>query len=210
MEPAFSQNGLSDLLFPPNFPKQLELYFKNHKTDSIEGLYTISDDLIITPPWYAFSNEEHKVKNHWAKVALIRDSTSLSRDYFEWIIEAPNFKEAEVRSDFLRTKQNPSIFISKQLNYDKSEVETMMFEFISDGEMLTSEFEYQNDDTNIKLKRHILSTIRKSKCLEKLDQGAIVWQRVIEKEGNDIDHKRYISDLMKQDLSINIVSDMAF
>lgn len=138
-----------------DFVRQLEFYFKNHKVDSIEGLYTISDDIVVITPWYSFSPNRHIVRDHWAKVALIRDSTSLTRDYYEKVLEAPNLKEAEVRAEFLRTKQNATLFISKQLSYDGDKIYTMMFEFL-DEEMLISKFEYQDGDNVIKLKRTYL------------------------------------------------------
>jgi hypothetical protein len=140
-----------------DFLRELKTYFANHRIDSIEGLYTISDDIVIIPAWYEiFSSQEHKVRDHWAKVALIRDSTSLTRDYVELVIEAPNFKEGELRAEYLRTKQNQSLFITKQWNYEKTYVETMMYEFISDGEMLVSSFEYQDGSKTIKLRRTYL------------------------------------------------------
>jgi len=138
-----------------DFNRQLGLYFKYHKVDPIEGLYTISDDLVIVPPWYEFfSSKEHRIRDHWAKVAIIRDSTSLTRSYFELIIEAPNFKERELRAEYLRTKQNPNILISKQLNFASTKIETMMFEF--DDDMLVAKYEYLEGDSSITLNRTYL------------------------------------------------------
>jgi hypothetical protein len=137
------------------FTADLARYFNHHNIDSVEGLYTVSDDWTITPSSSPISgSREHKIRDHWAKVAVIRDSTSLTRDYFELTIEAPNYKEGELRAEYLQTKQNPGLFISKQMNFDKTKMETMVFYF--EGETLTATYEYRDGENAVKLTRTYL------------------------------------------------------
>jgi len=139
----------------PNFKKDLERYFHKARIDSVEGLYTISDDITVVTPWYDSTNSnEHRTRDHWAKVALVRDSTSLTRDYMELTIQTPGFEEGELRAEYLRTRQNSHILISKQLSKDRSKIETMLFEH--EGEMLVAKFEYKDGENVVKLTRTYL------------------------------------------------------
>ncbi len=138
------------------FRNDLGRYFNNYKTDVVEGLYTISDVYIFSYPWWYLTSDQTKNFDHWAKVAIIRDSTSLTQNYYELIVESSGFSERDWRASFLRTKQSPNIFISKQLSEDKKGLVTVMFEYVPDEDRFVGKFEGANGNVSFKCTRTYL------------------------------------------------------
>ena len=102
------------------------------------------------------TSDQTKNFDHWAKVAIIRDSTSLTQNYYELIVESSGFSERDWRASFLRTKQSPNIFISKQLSEDKKGLVTVMFEYVPDEDRFVGKFEGANGNVSFKCTRTYL------------------------------------------------------
>jgi uncharacterized membrane protein len=147
-----------------DFEKQIELYFKKNKNlDPLEGLYTISDNINVEYQGFFSSSKKSVKKDHWAKVAILEDTVSLSRNYYEVVLEASGFRQGEVRADFLKINQNSNLFISDQINSSKDSPKSVSFEFDSVDGILRGEFSYRDNDAVYKVNRTYLKYFPKDK-----------------------------------------------
>lgn len=122
---------------------QLEAYFSKPNLDPVEGMYSISDDITTETSAGAgqviTSNEK---RNHWAKVAIVKDTLSVSRSYIEFVLEAEEFREGEVRAEFLKTSQSSTIFMSEQRARSKDASRSVVLEFNPATGVIEGKFEY--------------------------------------------------------------------
>jgi len=136
------------------FSRAIESYFLNNKTDAIEGLYTISDKTVVSYPWYYSSSNDTIDHNYWAKVVIIKDSTNLTRNYYELVIEAEGFEAKKVRAEFLKIKDSPLLFASKQIDNQKKNIyATRVFEFVKDEEKLFAQYQWEKGGVIYKRER---------------------------------------------------------
>lgn len=91
---------------------------------------------------FFFGNKisKREIKNHWAKVAIIKDTLSLSRSYLEFVVESNEFQEGYVRAEFLETGQSHTIFITKQRHGNESK--SVVLEYKQDIGIIEGKFDY--------------------------------------------------------------------
>lgn len=122
---------------------ELERYFSKPNLDPVEGMYSISDDITTETNGGAgtvFTMNEKR--DHWAKVAIVKDTLSVSRNYIEFVLEAENFNEGEVRAEFLKTNQSSTIFMSEQRAKSKEATRPVVLEFNPGSGIIEGKFEY--------------------------------------------------------------------
>lgn len=139
------------------FVKRLDEYFLKGKLDPIEGLYTISDEITIETSDESGKKSVQSVsKEHWAKVAIVKDSLAITRDYVEFIIEGTGYKEGEVKAEFLQTMQSPTLFLTKQFVKPGDTTHSANLEYNHEVGVIEGKFEYFNSGTRYKVKRSYL------------------------------------------------------
>lgn len=134
------------------FVKQVEEYFLHSKLDSIEGLYTVSDNITIeTINFFGDKTLSKASKDHWAKVAIVKDTTSVAGRYVEFVIEAEGFSEGDVRAEFIRIKESQNIFITDQLTEPEGAAKSLVLEYHED--LIEGKFEYITSNKKYFVKR---------------------------------------------------------
>ena len=152
-----AKNYTYTLDFRTQFVTRLEAYFAKGNLDAIEGMYSVSDEIITET--HAGAGQvitATEKKDHWAKVAIIRDTLSVSRNYIEFVIEADELKEGQVRTEFLKTAQSNTIFMSEQKLKPKGEPKSIVLEFHADAGILEGKFEYAAPRKKYRVKRSYL------------------------------------------------------
>lgn len=143
--------------FRSKFLSRMEKYFLESRLDSIEGLYSISDQIEIeTIDGNGITDVVRQSKEHWAKVAIVKDTVSLSRSYIELVIEADGFKEGDVKAEFLQTKQSAALFMSEQQIEKEISTQSVVLEFRQDEGIIEGKFEYTNSGKKYIVKRSYL------------------------------------------------------
>lgn len=131
-----------------DFIINLEAYMKNTKLDPVEGLYTISDEVTY--------HNEKRILDHWAKVAIIKDTVNLTRNYIQLALEGNGLIEGELIAEYLQTKQSPTLLISQQLAERGETVNNVMAEFVPDEDKVTTSFTIEKKDGAVNFKRTYL------------------------------------------------------
>ncbi len=142
--------------FRTEFVIQLEKYFSKDNLDPVEGMYSLSDDITIeTNAGAGGILTSHEKRNYWAKVAIVKDSISVSRSYVEFVLEADVFKEGAVRAEFLQTN-SPKLFMSEQRTKPGDPKRTVALEFNPDTGVMEGKFEYTGPRKKYTVKRSYL------------------------------------------------------
>lgn len=127
--------------FRSKFQGQMDDYFQKSNLDPIEGLYSISDEITIeSSDFWGNKINKREIKNHWAKVAIIKDTLSLSRSYLEFVVESNEFQDGYVRAEFLETSQSHTIFMTKQRHGNESK--SVVLEYKQDIGIIEGKFDY--------------------------------------------------------------------
>lgn len=127
------------------YDQRLKMYFDESKLDPIEGLYTITDKIQFDYPlYYLLSNDKTETVQNWAKVAIIKDSTSIKRNYIVRIIEAEGYTEAFLFGEILEMQQNGSILRITQHTTSNEKTSNALFEFVPEEGRISGELK-END-----------------------------------------------------------------
>ena len=134
------------------FVKQIEEYLLHSRRDSIEGLYTVSDNITIeTINFFGEKTLSKPFQDHWAKVAIVKDTTSVTTRYVELVIEAEGFKEGDVRAEFVRKKESQNTFITDQLAEPEGAAKSIVLDYNED--LIEGKFEYITSNKKYLVKR---------------------------------------------------------
>lgn len=142
--------------FRTEFVIQLEKYFSKAGLDPVEGMYSVSDEIIVET--YAGAGEvitSNEKKDYWAKVAIVKDSLSVSRNYVEFVVEDEEFKEGAVRAEFLLT-HSPVLFMTEQRTKPGDEKRSVVLELNRDTGIMEGKFEYATPRKKYTVKRSYL------------------------------------------------------
>lgn len=137
-----------------DFMAGLNTYLKQSRLDPIEGLYTVSDEVEIKYSNF-FNQDETKKLDHWAKVAIIKDTVTLTRDYVQLVLEGSGLKEGDLMAEYLQTKQSPNLFISEQV-IENEAIKNVVVEYVPEEDKLTTTFTHEQKDRVLKYRRTYL------------------------------------------------------
>lgn len=136
---------------------ELEAYFSKPGLEPVEGMYSISDDITtVTQGGAGIVYTTNEKRDHWAKVAIVKDTLSVSRNYVEFVLEADDFSEGEVRAEFLKTNQSATLLMSEQRARSKEAMRAVVLEFNPATGILEGKFEYTAPRKKITVSRSYL------------------------------------------------------
>lgn len=138
-----------------SFNEKVKNYLNQNPIDPIEGLYTVSDDIFYDYPWhYTLSNDKRELKEHWAKVALIKDQSSITRNYIVKVIEANGFFEQTTFAEFLRVAQSENLFSVKHHTTSSLKIGNATYQFIpEEGRIESTPFKEKDFNAELTIKR---------------------------------------------------------
>lgn len=136
------------------YNEQLKEYFDKNDSDPIEGLYTITDKIDYDyPVYYVLSNDKIETKDNWAKIAIVKDSTSITRNYVAFVIEAEGYDEKFVFAEILKIKQAENLLTLKQHTTSGLKIGTSIFTFVLDEEKIFGTFEESDFSADLTIER---------------------------------------------------------